>query len=111
MPEPKTFRIVLSTCPNVETAEAIARALVQGCAAACVNIVPGVRSFYRWQDALQLDEELMLVIKTRVDKYPEVERTIRECHPYELPEIVCVPIDTGLPAYLDWIDSSVEMTS
>ena len=103
-------RIVFCTCPSSEVADGIATALVEGRLAACVNIVPGIRSVYRWQGKVERDEELLLVIKTHRERYAKLEETIRERHPYELPEIVRVPIDTGLPEYLAWIDSSVDLS-
>ena len=101
--------IVFCTCPDSEVAEGIATALVGGRLAACVNIIPGVRSVYRWQGKVERDEELLLVIKTHRNCYARLEAAIRERHPYELPEIVRVPIDTGLPDYLAWVDSSVDL--
>lgn len=89
------------------TAEAIANRLVSRSVAACVNIIPGLKSVYLWQGAVESDEELLLVIKTTEARYPDVESAILETHPYELPEIVCVPIVAGLPSYLAWILESV----
>lgn len=100
------YCLVLNTCPDGQTARAIAAALVEERAAACVNIVPGVRSVYRWQGSIEEDEEQLLLIKTTSDKYPLVEQTIQGRHPYEVPEIIAVSLASGLPAYLSWIGES-----
>ncbi len=99
--------LVLNTCPNQETAQQIAEHLVQHRLAACVNIVPGLLSVYHWQGKVETDKELLLIIKTQAGRYTEVETAIRQLHPYELPEVVAVPIDQGLPDYLDWINQTV----
>jgi len=96
--------IVYCTCPPGEKALDLAEALVQERLAACVNVLAGVTSFFHWEDKLQTAAEFLLVIKTRADRYAELEARIRELHPYELPEIVAVPIEAGLPDYLQWID-------
>lgn len=101
------YRLVLTACPDQASAEDLARCLVEGRLAACVNILPGVRSVYRWQDAVQSDDELLLIIKTRADGVQSLIRVVQERHPYELPEVVSVPIDTGLGQYLGWINASV----
>ena len=84
-------------------AEKFAAQLVEERLAACVNVLAPCHSVYRWKDALQHDEEHPVLIKTTDERYPELEQAIRAHHPYELPEIVAVPIERGLPAYLDWI--------
>ena len=100
--------LIFSTCPDRESAERLARALVEQRVAACVNILPGIRSLYRWQGKLESAEELLLLIKSNELAYPEAEQLIRRLHPYELPEIVAVPVGNGLPAYLDWISETIE---
>jgi len=95
--------LILTTVPNLESAERIARVLVESGLAACVNIVPGVRSIYRWQGVVETAEEVQLVIKTSAGRYRVIEETIRSNHPHELPEIVVVPVADGLPAYLRWV--------
>lgn len=97
------YHIVLCTCPDQNVATNIANALVDGRLAACVNIVPGLRSVYRWKDARETAEEVLLIIKSRADDYTPVQAAVRALHPYELPEIIAVPISTGLPAYLAWL--------
>ncbi len=95
--------IILCTCPDPATAERIAETVVGERLAACVNIVPGLTSIYRWEGQMQRDSELLLLIKTRQAVYPLLEARIRELHPYQVPEIVALSIRTGSAAYLDWI--------
>ena len=95
--------IVLCTCPDLATAERIAETVVGERLAACVNIVPGLTSIYRWEGQIQRDAELLLLIKTRQEVYPLLEARIRELHPYQIPEIIALPIQIGSAAYLDWI--------
>ena len=95
--------LVLCTCPDEAVAERIAGTLVEERLAACVNILAPCRSVYRWKDAVQHDEEHPLLIKTAAVRYAELEAAIRAGHPYELPEIIAVSLDRGLPAYLDWV--------
>ncbi|HUP92513.1 MAG TPA: divalent-cation tolerance protein CutA [Solimonas sp.] len=97
--------IVFVTCPP-ERAPVLARALVEARVAACVNILPGVRSIYRWKDAVQDDAEALLLIKAPVAGFEALRQEILKLHPYELPEIVAVKLDDGHPAYLDWVLSS-----
>ena len=100
----KTHLLVLNTCPGSITAKKIANELVGDQLAACVQIIPGIQSFFRWVGKVENSEEHLLLIKTTSACYKEVENRIRSLHPYELPEIVVVPISDGLPAYLSWID-------
>ncbi len=106
MQESTPYRIVLCTCPDMGAAEGIANQVVTSGLAACVNIVPGLKSVYLWKGAVEADDELLLLIKTTEARYQELEAAIREAHPYELPEIVCVPILAGLPGYLQWIQDA-----
>ena len=99
--------VALSTVGSAQDAERIARELVERRLAACVNILPGVVSFYRWQGAVQRDAERMLVIKTRAEKLPALREALVSLHPYELPELVALPVADGHPPYLGWIDESV----
>ena len=94
--------VVLTNLPSREAAEKLADALVAARVAACVNLLAPCRSVYRWQDAVQHDEEHPMLIKTTRERYPALEAAIRANHPYELPEIVALPVTAGLPAYLDW---------
>ena len=100
------YRLVLCTVPDRETGTRIAEALIEGRLAACVNLIPGVTSFYEWKGKVERDEELQLVIKSRAARYDELERTITQLHPYELPEIIAVSLTEGLAGYLAWIDEN-----
>ena len=97
--------LVYCTCPDSDTALRIAMALVDQQLAACVNVVPGLTSVYRWQGQTETSQEVLLLIKTRQAVYPELEAALLALHPYELPEIIAVPIEAGLPAYLSWIET------
>lgn len=97
--------LVITNLPDRAAAEKLADALVAERVAACVNILAPCRSVYRWQGAVQHDEEHPVLIKTTRQAYPRLEAQIRAHHPYELPEIIAVPIERGLPAYLDWVDA------
>ncbi len=100
--------LVLSTVGKREDAERIARALVGERLAACVNVVPGLVSTYRWKGAVERDDELLLVVKTRRDKVEALGARLRALHPYELPETIVIAIAGGHAPYLEWIASSVE---
>jgi len=95
--------LVLTNLPDRAAAERLADLLIERKLAACVNILAPCRSVYRWQGALQRDEEHPMLIKTTAERYPALEQALREGHPYALPEIIAVPIERGLPAYLDWV--------
>src|SRR5689334_15154459 len=95
--------LVLTNLPDRAAAEKLADALVGKRVAACVNILAPCRSVYRWKDAVQHDEEPPVLIKSTQDRYAALEAAIRAAHPYELPEIIAVPVERGLPAYLDWV--------
>ena len=95
--------MVLTNLPDRSAAEAMAAQLVERRVAACVNILAPCRSVYRWQGGVQREEEHPLLIKTTSERYAELEQAIRAGHPYELPEIVAVPIERGLPEYLRWL--------
>ena len=95
--------LVLTNCPDEATANAIALALVEEKFAACVNILPRVQSIYRWQGAVESASEIPLLIKSTVGRYAELEAAIRARHPYDVPEIIALPITQGLPAYLNWV--------
>jgi periplasmic divalent cation tolerance protein len=100
--------LVLTNLPDRAAAERLAGALVEQRVAACVNILAPCRSVYRWKGAVQHDEEHPLLVKTTAERYPALETAIRAAHPYELPEIIAVPIERGLPAYLAWIDAETK---
>ena len=100
---PDVAVVVLSTVPDEATAERIAGALVEERLAACVNRVPGVGSVFRWQGAIERADEVLLVIKTHARRAPHVTQRLQELHPYEVPEILVIPVAAGLGAYLEWI--------
>lgn len=97
------FNIVITTCPDEATAERIARALVEEGLAACVSILPPMRSIYKWKGKIEDATEQQLIIKSNRDRFPSIMERIRSLHPYELPEIIAVPIADGLPDYLRWL--------
>ena len=98
-----TALLVLTNLPDRQAAEKLARMLVEKRLAACVNILAPCRSVYRWKEAVQNDEEHPVLVKTTTERYAALEQAIRTSHPYELPEIVAVPIERGLPDYLEWV--------
>jgi periplasmic divalent cation tolerance protein len=100
-------RVVLVTAPRGRKAEALARGLVQARLAACVNIVPGLVSHYRWKGALRRDAECLLVIKTTAPRLKAAERWVRENHPYEVCEFLALPVAAGSKPYLDWLGAQV----
>lgn len=95
--------LVFTNLPNRESALALARSLVDAHLAACVNVLGGCTSIYRWQGAIETEEEVPVLIKTRAALYQAVEQAVRAQHPYDVPEIVAVPISHGLPAYIEWV--------
>ena len=95
--------LVLTTLPDAATAEAIAQRLIDDGCAACVAIGTSVRSLYHWQGKTETATEIPMSIKTTREAYPAVERIVCSLHPYELPEIIALPITAGLAPYLDWI--------
>jgi len=96
--------LVLSTCPDKNCAEQIARSLVDQGLAACVNISAQITSVYRWRGETESAEEVLLLIKTCARRYAQLQQALCSLHPYELPEIIAVPVTQGLPEYLDWVD-------
>jgi periplasmic divalent cation tolerance protein len=99
--------VVLVTVPNAETADKIAEALVGERLAACVNVVGGVRSIYRWKGVVERDQELLCVCKTTRAAFERLRARVVELHPYELPEVIALPIELGHAPYLEWITASV----
>ena len=95
--------LVLTNLPERAAAERLADMLVEKRLAACVNILAPCRSVYRWKGAVQHDEEHPMLMKTTAERYPALEQALRAAHPYELPEIIAVPIEHALPAYLEWL--------
>lgn len=95
--------MIKSTFPSIESASVAARLLVEQQATACVNLIPGVRSFYMWQDKLENTEEIVLLAKTQVTCYERCEAIIKANHPYQTPEIVAWQTNRQNPDYLDWV--------
>ena len=96
--------VVLTTVGTEEQANDISRELVARGLAACVNIVPRIRSVYRWHDEICQDDELLLIIKSSHGRFEEISSVITELHEYELPEILALGVDDGVPGFLDWIE-------
>ncbi|MGQ0591492.1 MAG: divalent-cation tolerance protein CutA [Gammaproteobacteria bacterium] len=99
--------VIMTTCPDAESAERLSRGLVEGRLAACVNFLPEAGSVYRWHGAIEQSRETLLFIKTTRGRYAAVEAFIRAGHPYELPEVIAVPIERGSVAYLSWLEHMV----
>lgn len=97
-------QIVLCTCPNAEVAKSLGQGLVEAGHAVCVNIVPTMHSIYRWRGGVESADEALLLIKGTVAAYSAMEAYLVRHHPYELPEVIAVPLVAGLPAYLAWLN-------
>ena len=95
--------MVFTNMPDQASAELLAAALVEQRVAACVNVLMPAQSVFRWKGHVESASEVPLVIKTTAERYPMLEQAILAGHPYELPEIVAVPVEQGLPAYLEWV--------
>jgi periplasmic divalent cation tolerance protein len=100
-------KLVLTTTGSREEARRIARAIVDRRLAACVNIVPGIESIYRWQEKIEQAEEWLLLIKTTGEAFESLRDAIKELHSYDVPECICVQIEDGSAEYLEWISESV----
>ena len=101
------FCCVLSTVPNIKKARQLAGLLVSKRFAACVQILPGLESHYRWRGKKETSKEILLMIKTKTSAYKKLEKILLKNHPYEVPEIICLPITKGSKTYLDWIAEEV----
>lgn len=104
----KDVLVVLTNCPDEASAERIARALIENRCAACVNQLGPVASIFRWQGELEEAAEIPLLIKCTRDRYPAVEETIRQLHPYTTPEIIAFPVAVGFAPYLRWVDDETQ---
>ena len=100
--------LILTNLPDVASAEKLALALVENRAAACVNVLAPCRSIYRWRGAVEKADEIPLLIKTTAVNYARVEEIVRTQHPYDVPELIAIPITHGLPSYLDWLATETE---
>jgi len=103
------FAVVLCTCSSEREAETIASALVELHLAACVQILPAMRSIYRWQGKMESATEHLLLIKTSQARYPQVESKIHELHSYDVPEVIALPITAGSHQYLRWLESGLDV--
>ncbi|HOP95371.1 MAG TPA: divalent-cation tolerance protein CutA [Dictyoglomaceae bacterium] len=99
--------LVISTLGKIEDAEKIANILLEEKLIACANIIPNVKSFFYWNQEKQETEEVILLLKTDKEKFSSLVKRLKELHPYELPEIIGIPVNYGLPEYLTWIKESV----
>jgi periplasmic divalent cation tolerance protein len=104
---PETVLLCYCSCPDSACAQTIAEALVSERLAACVNRLPGISSTYRWQGTVTTDSEELLLIKTTAGRFDALKTRLLELHPYELPELIAVPVALGHPAYLDWVRQTV----
>lgn len=104
-PMPERVLVVFTTLPDLASAESMASSLVEKKLAACVNIQGRMTSVYSWKGKIANDKEHQLVIKTTAARYPAVENHIKQQHPYELPEILALPVSAGLSGYIEWVDS------
>ncbi len=100
--------VVLTTCDSEEEAVELARALVEQKVAACVNILPGVRSVYQWRGKFEDAQEWQLVIKSRRDLFPKLKEAIAAVHSYEVPEVLALPVVDGSESYLSWLDRELD---
>lgn len=100
--------LILTNLPDVASAEKFARALIEHRAAACVNVLAPCHSIYRWQDGVEAATEIPMLIKTTAANYPLIETLVSTQHPYDVPELIAIPITHGLPAYLDWLATETE---
>ncbi len=100
------YLVVLCSCPDTGSAEALSMVILEQKLAACVNEIGGIKSRYHWQDRITTDDEVLLLIKTRGELFERLKTVIKDQHPYELPEIIGVPIGQGSADYLQWIDSA-----
>lgn len=99
-------RVVFCTCPDVETAERLAQCVVEERLAACVNLVPGLRSVYKWEGEIHRDSEVLLLIKTTAARLPALTERLVALHPYSVPEVIATPVIAGAEPYLAWVEST-----
>lgn len=102
-------RICYITVPDQLAADSLSNALVKNKLAACVNVIPGIKSTYLWEGKINNDFELLLMVKTRAQLTEKVAAFIKENHPYDEPEFICTDVTSGLPGYLNWVHESTEM--
>ena len=103
--------VVFSTCPSAEEAEKVARKLLAKQLAACVTLIPGARSLYRWRGEVEEASEHVLLIKSRRGLFDQLRAELGSMHSYEVPEILALPVVEGAPSYIDWIDKELKDTT
>ena len=103
--------LVITNLPDRASALTLAKKLIDARLAACVNVLADCTSVYRWQEKIESTSEIPVLIKTLAQHYPQVEQMVKAAHPYELPEIIAVPISNGLPAYLQWLADETLISS
>jgi len=101
------YQLLISTCPSLEVARRLARSLLEKHLAACVNMLPNLESMFEWQNEIVTEAEVLLLIKTRREHYLAIEQLWLQQHPYEVPELIAVPIEHGSSSYLSWINQVV----
>jgi len=104
------YLLVLTNLPDRDSALKLAKTLVEKRLAACVNVLDGCTSVYRWQGMVQTEREVPLLIKTHAQRFGSLQATILALHPYELPEVIALPLDGGLEPYLDWVGAEVDIS-
>jgi periplasmic divalent cation tolerance protein len=102
------YIVIFSTARNAEEASRIAKKLVSDRLVACVNIIPGIQSIYRWNDEVQNEQEVLMVMKTEKSKYQDVESAIKSLHSYEVPEIISLSLENGFEGYLEWMENTLK---
>jgi len=102
--------VVLNTCASAEEAENIARGLIEARLAACVSVLPGARSYYRWQGVIENADEWLLLIKTSRELFESLRLELEKLHSYEVPELIALPIVDGAPNYLNWLEAEIAQT-
>ncbi|MHB8405493.1 MAG: divalent-cation tolerance protein CutA [Gammaproteobacteria bacterium] len=105
----KNQLVIFCTCPDRESADGIATALVEERLAACVNLLPGLTSIYRWQDSVRREPECLLLIKSTATRFEALRSRLRALHPYEVPEIIALPVSHGDQAYLQWLTENTQL--
>jgi periplasmic divalent cation tolerance protein len=105
-PAPTDVRVILMTVPSVEVATELVRKLVDERLAACGNVIPGLTSIYRWHGAVQTDSEVLVILKATTDSVPALLVRAPELHPYDVPEILVLPVTEGYRPYLEWVRGS-----
>ena len=102
------YHIAVTTCPTLEIATQLANDVIEQQLAACVNIIPAIKSVYKWKGKIEHDSESLLIIKTMKQQLASLEKLVLKLHPYETPEFISMPIESGSKAYLDWITTSLK---